>query len=350
MQRKKLFHILGKVFLYKSFFILFGRKVLFDRRKSLESDGSLWDIIYLIFFSFFFEERDEQDVFRYALETAKESYPIKDLRLLIYNTQLGEQHIYTLEGPFTEPQIAPGPFYNVTKTLEKNSEVARKPWYFNPNQDFDHQRWMNHLNNSAVLMYSFEIPGVARLYNFFLFGRSTYHKNRAMDKGMNGASFWTWPYFNCSSTKNRKLLSESELEIHTVNYVPPQQRLHHHSQRFHSPSAKKNKRAAVKGHPVHAPHRGHHLHSFHQQKLELENAWVASYTAWFPIRWKDRVVEEYGELSLDLDLSKFEINQCGFEDEGRREWDMKENPMFYFRDTHKCDRLRGTSAVSGEKQ
>lgn len=58
-----------------------------------------------------------------------------------------------------------------------------------------------------------------------------------------------------------------------------------------------------------------------------------------------RVIEEYGELSLDLDLSKFEINQCGFEDEGRREWDIKENPLYYFRDTHKCDRLRGTSSV-----
>ncbi len=59
-----------------------------------------------------------------------------------------------------------------------------------------------------------------------------------------------------------------------------------------------------------------------------------------------RIAEEYGELSLDLDLSKFEVNQCGFEDEGRRDWDIKENPLYYFRDTHKCDRLRRTSTVS----
>ncbi|OXA56142.1 hypothetical protein Fcan01_08615 [Folsomia candida] len=117
-----------------------------------------------------------------------------------------------------------------------------------------------------------------------------------MDTGMMGGSFWSWPYFNCSSTKNRKIMTESELEIHTLNYVPhvPPEgggghrvRLrngHHGNPHFVSG---KNKRAAGGGHGVVHGHTSHIFQQLHKQhlqpKLDLENAWLVTYTAWFPI-------------------------------------------------------------------
>jgi hypothetical protein len=61
------------------------------------------------------------------------------------------------------------------------------------------------------------------------------------------------------------------------------------------------------------------------------------------------MIEEYGELSLDLDISTFEINPCGFSSEEEKETDMITNPLYYFRDSHKCDRVSGTSVVSKEQ-
>jgi len=62
-----------------------------------------------------------------------------------------------------------------------------------------------------------------------------------------------------------------------------------------------------------------------------------------------RIIEEYGELSLDLDISTLEINPCGFSSEQEKDNDMITNPLYYFRDSHKCDRVKGTSVVSTSK-
>lgn len=43
---------------------------------------------------------------------------------------------------------------------------------------------------------------------------------------------------------------------------------------------------------------------------------------------------------MDVDLSQFDINQCGFSNEEEKESEQAfANPLYYFRDTHKCDRI-----------
>jgi len=60
-----------------------------------------------------------------------------------------------------------------------------------------------------------------------------------------------------------------------------------------------------------------------------------------------RVLKSYGQLSFDVDLSDYSINQCGFDNEVERTMDEQTNPLHFFRDTHKCDRVDHTTRVMG---
>jgi len=251
------------------------------------------------------------------LETVKEAYVIKSLRLLIYNVQTPEQTVFNLGPDSTSSSSSasslksPGKsflglirspsFTNknkrfvylqddspssdkaaknnnnnlvLLKTRVKVSELEKQPWFLNPNAEFDHNKFME-LSDRPV-------------------PKSSYHQNKMMDGGMSGGSHWTWPYFNCSNAKNQKVLDESQIIIRSPsgggggggesanNNIPSNSQFMGDSSTSPDESLEETEDEQDDG-----------KKSRESQKATTKvghrrNSWLASYTAWFPIRTKER--------------------------------------------------------------
>jgi hypothetical protein len=237
-------------------------------------------------------------VYKYGLETVKEAYSIKDLRLLVYNLQASEQTFFSLGASPTASSpsdLAEKSSLHSSRSKSTNffmlrddegtndfddadgsrkkvilirskmkvSELERQPWFFNPNADFDHNKFMSYRDRPNP--------------------KSTYHHNKLMDLGMNGGSYWTWPYFNCSSAKNQKILSESDLIIR-----PKSKKSFLRDSNDEGAGGGQEDR----GNPGESRDPHHQYHEEQQNTRIRRNSWLASYTAWFPIRTKERYKSE----------------------------------------------------------
>ncbi|CAL8109338.1 unnamed protein product [Orchesella dallaii] len=295
-------------------------------------------------------QEDFWDVYTYALRTIeglKDDFPLRDVRLLIHETDEANPPKPPRSGGINAAKK--GHYGTVVYMLENDmkltprhlsniEELRREPWFYHPYYTPPPTSSSPSSEEGAKNFFKVgHLPISSQVGS-----RSKYHRNKMMDAQMFGDSYFTWPYFDCRAYRQQEQ-QQQQLRSSKSNY-------YHHQRRdlyftHEEEGQQKNPQELVRRGSTGSGNNGPNSH-FHHNGNNNENnyvnqthTWLASYTAWFPIGGL-KENKSFGELVVDMDLSQYDINQCGFADEGEKESEQAfANPLYYFRDTHKCDRI-----------